>query len=147
MIWGKFTFLFNFCVHSYAKSHDCTVTGFTAVLFFHLFLILVQLLHKPSIRADMFAQAFYLFQSFVGLDFSQFHQVCCYNCGAAWDAGLAMHVHVGFGDVLLDELIGTAEETLDVLSGVVWDENTEVFDVGVDKKIFFTKNRDNGTNL
>jgi hypothetical protein len=30
-----------------------------------------------------------------------------------------MHVNVGFGDVLLDELVGTAEETLDVLSGVV----------------------------
>ena len=58
-----------------------------------------------------------------------------------------MHVNVGFGDVLLNELVGTAEETLDVLSGVVWDQNTKVFDVGVDKKVFFSKNRDNGTNL
>ena len=41
----------------------------------------------------------------------------------------------------------TAEEALDVLSGIVWDQNTKVFDVGVDKKIFLSKNRDNGTNL
>jgi hypothetical protein len=67
----------------------------------------------------MFAQAFYLFKSFVGLNFSQFHQVCCYDCGAARDTGLAVHVNVGFGNVLLDELVGTAEEALDVLSGIV----------------------------
>jgi hypothetical protein len=30
-----------------------------------------------------------------------------------------VHVNVGLGDVLLDKLVGTAEETLDILSGVV----------------------------
>ena len=32
-----------------------------------------------------------------------------------------MDIDVGFGDVLLDELVGAVEEAFDVLSGVVGD--------------------------
>lgn len=75
-----------------------------------------------------------IFQSLIGTDFSQFHKVRGYYCGAAGDSRLTVNVNVGFGDVLFNELVWAVEETLYVLSGVVWYQDTEVLDVGVDEE-------------
>jgi hypothetical protein len=56
-------------------------------------------------------------------------------------------VDVGFVDVLLYELVGTVEETFDVLSGVIWDQNAEVLDVRVDEQALLSEYWHNRSDL
>ena len=58
-----------------------------------------------------------------------------------------MNKNIGFWNVFRNEFVRTVKKALYILSGVVWNEDTEMFGIRVNKETFFSKYRDDGTDM
>ena len=95
----------------------------------------------------MFSLLFNLLECRFSRYISLIHQISCYYSGTAWYSCLTMNKNIGLWYVFRNKFVRTVKKTFYILSGVVWNQDTEMFGIGVDKETFFSKYWDDCTDM
>ncbi len=127
-------------------SHDLTIP-IPLRMILQLLFILMQLLDKPSIGANMSSLFSYCLKCNICSDISCKHEIRRYDGCASRYTSLAMYQNIRTCDIFSNESIWTVEKTFDIFPRIVWYQNAEVFNIRVDKQTFLAKDWYNGTDV
>lgn len=109
---------------SFMMSHDYAHLPTCLFRLRQLLFVLYQLRVKCFVGHDSFPFLFYFLQGRISFDVFLSHQVGCNNNRTLRNTVLTKDEDVGFGQIGVDESVGTVKNRLNIFFGIVRKENT-----------------------